>query len=130
MVQRDSVVERGDASAWSVDPNLEPPGSVSWMLAVRGEGVATTHELPPDGLVTVGRGKEAAVSIRHPSLSRQHVRIHVGRFVTVQDLGSRHGTMLAGARLDPGEIRIVRPGDVLQLGAVTVTVLCGTFRRG
>jgi pSer/pThr/pTyr-binding forkhead associated (FHA) protein len=63
------------------------------------------------------------VPIRHPSLSRRHAVLNLGLVVTVEDLGSRNGTVLAGRRLLPGETRVVRPGDVLQVGAVSITLI-------
>jgi FHA domain len=95
----------------------------AWALLVVGEGVAAINLLPRDGEVSVGRGREAGVSVRHPSLSRRHALLRVGSFITIEDLGSRHGTALAGRRLLPGKAREVRPGDVVTLGTVSVTLV-------
>jgi pSer/pThr/pTyr-binding forkhead associated (FHA) protein len=63
------------------------------------------------------------VVVRHPSLSRKHAVLNLGLVVTVEDLGSRNGTVLGGRRLIPGEARVVQAGDVLQLGAVSITLV-------
>jgi hypothetical protein len=98
-------------------------GDPPWSLAVLGEGVAALHRLPAAGEVSIGRSCESTVAIRHPSLSRRHALLHLGAVVTIEDLGSRHGTVLAGRRLLPGQTRLVQPGDILQLGAVSVTLV-------
>jgi pSer/pThr/pTyr-binding forkhead associated (FHA) protein len=98
-----------------------------WALLVLGEGVMGLHRLPAEGEVVVGRSVDAGVRLPHPSLSRQHVRLRmVGRTVTVEDLGSRHGTAVAGHSLPPGIERILSSGEMLQLGAVSV----GLVRAG
>ena len=94
-----------------------------WALSVRGQGVAALRALPALGSVTVGRSFEATVPIFHVSLSRRHARLRFGRAVTIEDLGSRNGTVVGGCRLEPGEMRVVQPGEVMQLGAVSVTLV-------
>lgn len=60
----------------------------------------------------VGRSTGANLRIDHPSISRQHASIGVinGKW-TVSDLGSRHGTMLNGIRLEPRHPVALRSGD-------------------
>jgi two-component system response regulator AtoC len=92
-------------------------------LVVVGEGVSGLHRLPASGTATIGRALGATVTIRHPSLSRAHALLRLGRAMTIEDLGSRNGTVLGGRRLLPGETRPIRPGDVVHLGAVCVTLV-------
>jgi pSer/pThr/pTyr-binding forkhead associated (FHA) protein len=106
-----------------VCPNPVGEVSAGWALAVMGEGVVALHRLPLDAVVTLGRSSEATVTIRHPSLSRHHARLSFAAEVTIEDLGSRNGTVVEGRRLPPGETRVVRPGDVVQIGAVSVTLV-------
>src|SRR5262245_21367719 len=47
-------------------------------LAVIGEGFVATHPLPARGAVTIGRGSEADIRIDHESVSRKHLRLHLG----------------------------------------------------
>ncbi len=65
----------------------------------------------------VGSHRECGVTIFHPTVSRRHARITVSRDgVEVQDLGSRNGTWLEGARLT-APMKIV-PGSRLRFGTV------------
>jgi DNA-binding winged helix-turn-helix (wHTH) protein len=63
----------------------------------------------------VGRGREADVRVDAPGVSRRHARVVVdgGRF-TIEDLGSKNGTFLAGRRLK--EPAPLSDGDELRLG--------------
>jgi two-component system, NtrC family, response regulator AtoC len=121
MTQRDMI--RAEIPPVTVTRTAAPVVDLPWSLAILGEGVAALHRLPPGGVVSIGRSSEATVPIRHPSLSRRHAVLNLGLVVTVEDLGSRNGTVLAGRRLLPGETRVVRPGDVLQVGAVSITLI-------
>jgi two-component system response regulator AtoC len=103
---------------------LAPPAEITPLaLVVLGEGVSALHRLPASGTATIGRALAATVTIRHPSLSRGHALLRLGTPVTIEDLGSRNGTVLGGRRLLPGETRPIRPGDVLALGSVCVTLV-------
>jgi two-component system response regulator AtoC len=101
----------------------DEPIETRWALAVLGEGVVAMCPLPRIGQVVLGRGDDASVAIRHPSVSRQHAVLRFGPIITIEDLGSTHGTVLAGQRLAPGEPRLVQPGDVVQLGTVSVALV-------
>jgi hypothetical protein len=70
-----------------------------------------------DGENLIGRASDAAVHIDHKNVSRHHARIVVaGTRATVEDLGSRNGTLLGGRRLDTA--CDVRDGDPLRSGSV------------
>jgi signal transduction histidine kinase len=64
--------------------------------------------------VTIGRGDDQAICIRHRSLSRSQARIEPseGRFFIV-DLGSKNGTLVNGVRVQRKE---VRHGDTITFG--------------
>lgn len=77
------------------------------------------------GPVTVGRAEEATLSLGDLSLSRRHALFQPGASGwTVQDLGSRNGTLLNGRPVtSPQDLRA---GDTLHLGQVRIQVLeCG-----
>jgi pSer/pThr/pTyr-binding forkhead associated (FHA) protein len=97
-----------------------------WAVVVLGEGVMGLHRLPAEGEVVVGRSGEAGLVLRHPSLSRRHLRLRVGGRVTVEDLGSRHGTVVAGRSLPPGVEQVIGGGELMQLGAISI----GLVRAG
>ena len=68
-----------------------------------------------EGLTVIGRGDDADLQIRLPSLSRHHARIVVrGLDATIEDLGSRHGSWR-------GTLAVKQPtrlasGDEIRLG--------------
>ena len=75
------------------------------------------HLLPPDGILVVGRAPEAGIRVEDASVSRQHVRLHLGAVVQVEDLGSANGTRLGGNRLRPHELTPLPPGQVVEIGS-------------
>jgi len=76
-----------------------------------------THLLPPEGTVTIGRAAEASIRVEDTSVSRQHVRLHLGLLVYIEDLGSANGTRVAGARLRPNERTPLPAGQVAEIGS-------------
>jgi serine/threonine protein kinase len=82
----------------------------------------STREVPLDGLqqpVVLGRdGDLAVVAIADPQISRVHCRLALidGAWV-VEDLSSRNGTWVNGARITR---TVLRPGDRLKLGDTQV----------
>jgi len=67
----------------------------------------------------VGRDPDAALWIDHPLVSRRHARILVadGR-ATIEDLGSKNGTYVKGARIDSSVS--LADGDELRIGPETM----------
>ncbi|MEE8524743.1 MAG: FHA domain-containing protein [Thermoanaerobaculia bacterium] len=77
-------------------------------------------ELDGDDL-TVGRSRTCAVSIKDPSVSRQHVRLGTGAGkVRLTDLGSSNGTFINGERIQGGGE--LGDGDTLGLGDADIQV--------
>ena len=63
----------------------------------------------------VGRDPECALTIPSGLVSRQHARILVaGERATLQDLGSKNGTLLGGRRVE-GETPLA-DGDEIRIG--------------
>lgn len=57
-------------------------------------------ELVVDDVLTIGRS-DGSIVVPSPALSRQHIAVRRSATgITVEDLGSRNGTWLAGARVD------------------------------
>jgi two-component system response regulator AtoC len=94
-----------------------------WALAILGDGVVALRPLPHIGPVILGSGDDATLPIRHPFVSRRHALLRLGPIITLEDLGSRHGTVVVGQLLAPGEPRVLHPGDVAQLGPVLVALV-------
>lgn len=81
-----------------------------------------------DGPNTVGRDPQCEVWVDAAGVSRRHARVTVIRgAATLEDLGSKNGTLLGGA-----SIRTVMPlsdGDVIQFGSVEMQFRLGSDRN-
>lgn len=67
-----------------------------------------------EGANILGRDPEARVVIDAPDVSRHHAQIVVrGEEATIEDLGSKNGTFVGGARIE--EPTPIRDGDVITL---------------
>lgn len=84
------------------------------------DGSLVSRELTP-GPVVIGRSSRAHISLPDPALSREHARLTPGTDGwLVEDLGSRNGSFLNGARVT-GRLSL-KVGDVLALGSSSLTV--------
>lgn len=73
-----------------------------------------------EGANLVGRDRDCAVRIDSATLSRRHARIVVTRAeTTVEDLGSKNGTLVNGQPVE--QTVVLKDNDEIQLGSVTVT---------
>jgi predicted component of type VI protein secretion system len=81
------------------------------------------HDLElPLGDFVVGRSAECQLSVDDPLVSRKHGLIRVRREgVTVEDLGSRNGVLVNGARIEGA--REIVDGDKLQIGSQEMSLL-------
>jgi DNA-binding winged helix-turn-helix (wHTH) protein len=80
-----------------------------------------TRQIPlSPGINILGRAPDAAVWIDAPGVSRHHARISFdGAVATLEDLGSKNGTYLRGAKITgPASLS---DGDQIRLGSVLVT---------
>ena len=76
-------------------------------------------DLAPGQAVSFGRSRSATVSVDHEKVSRLHARIWRERDeVWVEDLGSRNGTRVGGARVTAP--RALVPGDEVAIGPLAV----------
>jgi hypothetical protein len=104
------------------------PGQPVGDTAVRQAAVfldiaGTRHPLRPPGLV-VGRGSGSDVRIDDPGVSRRHVEFRVqmaadGPHVSLVDLGSTNGTLVAGHRVQHA---VLGDGSVVQIGGTRIEV--------
>jgi DNA-binding winged helix-turn-helix (wHTH) protein len=73
-----------------------------------------------DGENVVGRDHDSVLWIDHTAVSRHHARIVVdGDRATIEDLGSKNGTLLRGERVT-GAVRL-RDGDEIRIGPTAMT---------
>jgi DNA-binding winged helix-turn-helix (wHTH) protein len=81
-----------------------------------------------DGQNTIGRDPQCEVWVDAAGVSRRHARVTVIRgAATLEDLGSKNGTLLDGA-----SIRTVMPlsdGDMIQFGSVEMQFRSGSDRN-
>lgn len=69
-----------------------------------------------DRPVTVGRDPECTVRVDYPSASRRHFRlVPTAAGCRIEDLGSRHGTVVNGRRVSTPTV--LHPHDTVQIGA-------------
>jgi two-component system response regulator AtoC len=78
--------------------------------------------LPQSGVIVIGRSRDCDVTIDDPSVSRQHARLHIGRELAVEDLGSSNGTLVGGNVVRPHTLTPARIDEVLRFGVVAALV--------
>jgi predicted component of type VI protein secretion system len=91
-------------------------------LVVQCTGGVFVHPLPMQGSVTIGRSRSCRIRIPDESVSRQHLVIHVGESVEVEDCGSRNGVRMQGTSISVGVRHALPIGACLELGTATVWV--------
>ncbi len=118
---RDQSPTVADSSVFEVGP---PSGDRTMLAVYLGPELGGGTRLIPlgDGAeVTFGRTRVSTIPLDSERVSRLHARIaRTGSRVLVEDLGSRNGTKLNGARIEgPTE---VKSGDQIEIGPATVVV--------
>ena len=103
-------------------PDVRQTRAKCWLVCGR-------RELPlTDGENIVGRGPDAGVWLESPKVSRHHAKIVVtGTQVTIEDLASKNGTLVGGARI--AMPRILEPGERIQVGPFTLIFRVGGDSR-
>ena len=74
-----------------------------------------------DGEHVLGRDPDVEIFLNSPGVSRRHalIRISAGA-ATIEDLGSKNGTLVGDERVDG--IRPLGDGDIIALGSVKLTI--------
>jgi DNA-binding winged helix-turn-helix (wHTH) protein len=73
-----------------------------------------------DGEHVIGRDKDAAVTLKSPTVSRRHAKIIVsGEIAKLGDLGSKNGTYVSDQRVS-APVELV-DGDRIRIGAFEIT---------
>jgi DNA-binding winged helix-turn-helix (wHTH) protein len=107
--------DAGVTVAPAVAPPLPSvPGITCWLV-----GKDQEFDLG-DGDHVIGREPGVAVQLNSPRVSRFHARLVIhGRSASIEDLGSKNGTFVRGARV---EARIdLSHGDDIQIGPIRLT---------
>jgi pSer/pThr/pTyr-binding forkhead associated (FHA) protein len=96
------------------------------LISVAGEDGSLVPEgltFDIQGVTTLGRAETARVRLDDTSVSAQHALIRpVDGVWTIEDLGSRNGTLVNGRRISaPVELTC---GEPIQLGRVRLRLLC------
>lgn len=74
-------------------------------------------EIPLRLPATIGRSRDASLTLSHPLVSRHHCELYEsGGRLMVRDLGSRNGTYVANQRVADAELH---PGELLTIGNMT-----------
>ncbi len=100
-------------------PPAEPRAAQLTLLLYHRDG-AVAVVLRDSQPIVVGRAPEADVVVRDEGVSRRHARFElVGDRVLVSDLESTNGVLVDGRQVAS---TLIRPGQMVSLGAVTVTL--------
>ena len=113
------------AEAVESGPNADSSKAGAGSAANRAWLHVGPHTVPlSDGKVLIGRDPAVAIPLTSPKASWHHARLTVtGQRVTIEDLGSKNGTMVCGHRLrSPTELR---DGDDILVGTTRLV-----FRTG
>jgi DNA-binding winged helix-turn-helix (wHTH) protein len=121
------IIRTSHGVGYAFEAPLESPASGRAQAAGAGELAGSGHWIvTPDRRIPlsegdnmIGRMPEAAIWIDVAGVSRRHARIIVrGGLAELEDLGSKNGTIVRGARLTA---RIpLHDGDQIQIGPVAV----------
>jgi pSer/pThr/pTyr-binding forkhead associated (FHA) protein len=85
------------------------------LVVVGGDSKATEIKLRLPA--TLGRGRDATLTVPHPLVSRQHCEIfEKDGFLVVRDLGSLNGTFIGDERITEA---VLHDGELLTIGTVT-----------
>jgi DNA-binding winged helix-turn-helix (wHTH) protein len=113
-----TVHRYGYAFAADADRELPPGGEHQSFCSLKWQGGRVRLG---QGEHLIGRDPDTAACIRDPSVSRQHARLRIaGSDVSLQDLGSKNGTFVAGQRIT--SVTRVSDGDEIVIGSVRVNV--------
>lgn len=82
---------------------------------------ALTHESNARSIV-LGRDASSDFQLPLATISRHHARIsEADNIYTIEDLGSSHGTTVNGKKLDSGQKKVLRNGDIITLTKAKIT---------
>ncbi len=78
--------------------------------------------------MTIGRGKEADLTLAHPMVSRLHCELYeVENTLCIRDMGSLNGSFVGDVRVTEAALE---SGDLLTIGAATFKLVIGDDKAG
>lgn len=78
--------------------------------------------------MTIGRGKEADLTLAHPMISRLHCELYeVEGTLCIRDMGSLNGSFVGDVRVTEAALE---SGDLLTIGAATFKLVVGDDKAG
>jgi two-component system response regulator AtoC len=110
--------EPGDEDATESVRQL--PDTVGLRIVISTPAGVTSVALPHQEVVRIGRAPECEIVVANESVSRVHAIIRDGSPPTLEDAGSRHGTLLFGRKLAEAERAPLTLGAIFKLGAATL----------
>jgi two-component system, NtrC family, response regulator AtoC len=120
---RSGRIDQGDSTA-DIGTTTGQGTAGPTVLLVAGAGTFSSHALT-GGEMVIGRAADCDVRVDHPALSRRHARLRLGAPPTVQDLGSRNGTRIAGQSHRGGEPITLRASDSFHIGPFSFVLVAG-----
>ena len=107
----------------TTDPvDAESPRAGDRFAVVVGPGELRRHRLAAGRDLVFGRAAGCDVVIADPRVSRRHARLWVGDLCTIEDLGSRHGTLVGGQPVPPGGV-VIEPGAPVSIGPYVLVIV-------
>jgi DNA-binding NtrC family response regulator len=110
-----------DTAEESQQPERARSGSIAYLTLVAwGPDRPRFASLALEGDLVIGRHESCQLSLSSPKVSRFHARFaRRGARLTVEDLGSRHGTWVSGQRVERAELEL---GASVRLADVVIAV--------
>ncbi|HEY8212503.1 MAG TPA: sigma 54-interacting transcriptional regulator [Myxococcaceae bacterium] len=102
-------------------PKAPKPPDAPLRAQVLAGGRASLHPLPAEGEVVLGRGRQAAIVIQHPTVASKHAVLFMGRRVVIEAMDG--GTSVDGRVLRAGERALVLPGEPVDLGGALLVLV-------
>jgi transcriptional regulator with GAF, ATPase, and Fis domain len=92
------------------------------LLLIGQDGRPEVHRLAERETATIGRGRECAIRIDAPGISRSHALLHLEPDLAIEDLGSANGTRLRGEVLSAHVPHPIRLGETVDINGVLLAV--------
>ncbi|HSP78854.1 MAG TPA: sigma 54-interacting transcriptional regulator [Myxococcaceae bacterium] len=116
---------RDEDQTWTRDKVRLSERAGQFRLLVVDGATSSMVDLPPAGLLLVGRAPEADLRLTDRSVSRRHARLFLDEGqVRIADLESHNGVCVNGQPLM--EVHPLQPGDVVTIGEVHLVLYAAT----